>query len=171
MKTTASAVARTLRDKGQTARETALRELAMLQKDLAALEKILTGQRKAANFDLFDVVHGAFEIFRNAAVVLENEAILAGIEKETALGEAREFLERHGATLLTKPAGWHWISPKGEMRFLAKAAEIEKAAEALRAHVPGGKRGKARAAHSPAQPDGPDGADGAGPADQAATGG
>jgi hypothetical protein len=146
MKTTAAAVARTLRDKSDQARELALRELKMVQKDLATLEKILTGSRKAGDFALFDVVHGAFEIFRNASVALEHETLLADIEKETAVSQARDFLEKHGATLLTKPAGWHWISPKGEMRLLAKGTETEKAADALRAFLPGGRRGKAKAA-------------------------
>jgi hypothetical protein len=146
MKTTAAAISRALRDRSETAREMALRELKMLQKDLSTLEKILAGQRKAGDFALFDVVHGAFEIFRNASVALENETLLSEIEKETVLSQARDFLDRHGATLLTKPAGWHWISPKGEMRFLGKAAEIEKAAETLRGLMPGGRRGKAKAA-------------------------
>jgi hypothetical protein len=155
MKTTATAVARTLRDKSETARELALRELKMLQKDLATLEKILTGQRKAGDFALFDVVHGAFEIFRNASMVLENEGLLADIEKETAASQAREYLDRHGATLLTKPAGWHWISPKGEMRLLGRPLEAEKAAEALRALLPGTRRGKGKAAATAAGDDAP----------------
>jgi len=148
MKTTAAAIARTLRDKSDQARELALRELKMVQKDLATLEKILTGSRKAGDFALFDVVHGAFEIFRNASVALEHETLLIEIEKETAVSQAREFLEKHGAALLTKPAGWHWISPKGEMCLLAKAAETEKAADALRAFLPGGRRGKAKTAQA-----------------------
>ncbi len=146
MKTSAATVAKTLRDKSAIAREIALRELKILQKDLGLLERILSGSRKAGEFSLFDVVHGAFEIFRTASVVLENEALLADLEKETAKGAALEFLEKRGATLLTKPAGWHWISPRGEMRFLGKAAETEKAAEALRALLPGGRRAKSRPA-------------------------
>ena len=166
MMTTAAAVAKTLRDKSEQARELALRELKMLQKDLATLEKILTGSRKTGDFALFDVVHGAFEIFRNASVALDHETLLAGIEKETAAVQAREFLEKHGATLLTKPAGWHWISPKGEMRLLGKATETEKAADALRTLLPGGRRGKSKAA-APAEEIQPAGT----PADISADGG
>ncbi len=176
MKTTASAVAKTLRDRSGQARELALRELKLLQKDLSTLEKILTGNRKAGDFALFDVVHGAFEIFRNASAALEHESLLAGIEKETVVSQALEFLEKHGATLLTKPAGWHWISPKGEMRLLAAATEIEKAADTLRTFLPGGRRSKTKAAQAandaqaPGTPRGipADGADGAdGPRDPA----
>ncbi|MDQ7832179.1 MAG: hypothetical protein RDU30_10625 [Desulfovibrionaceae bacterium] len=166
MKTTAAAVAKTLRDRSGQARELALRELKLLQKDLSTLEKILTGNRKAGDFALFDVVHGAFEIFRNASVALEHESLLAGIEKETVVSQALEFLEKHGATLLTKPAGWHWISPKGEMRLLAAATEIEKAADTLRTFLPGGRRSKTKAAQTAGTPaDIP--ADGAGGADRA----
>ncbi|WP_176631400.1 hypothetical protein [Desulfolutivibrio sulfoxidireducens] len=155
MKTTVAVVAKTLREKNATAREIALRELKILQKDLGLLEKILTGGRKAGDFSLFDVVHGAFEIFRNASVVLDNELLLADLEKETVKTASLEFLERHGATLLTKPAGWHWISPKGEMRFLGKGTETEKAAEALRQLVPGGRRAKTRPAEPALAPDTP----------------
>ncbi len=89
------------------------------------------------------MVHGAFEIFRNASTVFEAETLSGDMEKAMGDALAGEYLEKHGAKLLKKPAGWHWISSKGEMHFLAKTAEIEAAAEKLKTLLPGGRRKKA----------------------------
>lgn len=141
-KNPSTAIFKAMKEKGDVSRELALRELKALSKDLAGLEQILTGKKKKGNFSLFDVVHGAFEIFRNASVVFETEVLAEEMEKSMGDALSEEFLEKHGASLLKKPAGWHWISPQGEMHFLGKADEMDKAAEKLAALVPGAKRGK-----------------------------
>ena len=89
-------------------------------------------------------MHGAFEIFRHAASVFEAEDLLAACARELDAAKALEYLQRHGANELVKPAGWHWISPRGEMHFLGKAEETEKAAEKLAALLQAGRRPKRR---------------------------
>ena len=148
-----AAVGKTLEERREAARDAALRELKALRGDLAVLEAVLSGRRKKGDFSLFDVAHGAFEIFRNAEAVFEADALLASVAVELEAVKALEFLEKHGATELVKPAGWHWISPRGEMHFLGKSEDAGKAAEKLAALLPGGKRGKRKDKAQP-EPDG-----------------
>mgnify|MGYP000894760920 CR=1 FL=1 len=156
-KNPSTAIFKAMKEKSDLSKEAALRELRALSKDIAALEQILTGKKKKGNFSLFDVIHGAFEIFRNASVVFETELLAGDMEKSMGGALAEEFLEKHGATLLKKPAGWHWISAQGEMHFLGKADEAEKAAEKLGDLVSGPKRGKKASKKTDAQTEAPAG--------------
>ncbi len=140
-----AAVGKALEQRRDAARDTALKELKALRADLAVLESVLSGKRKKADFSLFDVAHGAFEIFRTAAAVFEAEELLGSVAEELESVKSLEFLEKHGATELVKPAGWHWISPRGEMHFLGKVEETGKAAEKLAALLPGARRTRKRA--------------------------
>jgi hypothetical protein len=128
----AQGVARALDEKRARAVELALAEIKDLKGDLATLEKILQGKRKPGDFALYDVVHSAFEIFRNAQTFLDASDLLGSVEQEASRAEALGYLDRNKATLLKKPSGWHWISQKGEMHFLARENQPEKAAEKLR---------------------------------------
>ena len=141
---TAAAVGKTLEDRRDQAREAALKELKALRNDLNTLEAVLSGRRRKADFSPFDVVHGAFEIFRHAASVFDAEDMLATCARELDAAKALEYLQRHGANELVKPAGWHWISPRGEMHYLGKAEETDKAAEKLAGLIQSGKRPKRR---------------------------
>ena len=153
---TAAAVGKTLEDRREQARDAALKELKALRNDLNTLEAVLSGRRKKADFSPFDVVHGAFEIFRHAASVFEAEDLLAACARELEAAKALEYLQRHGANELVKPAGWHWISPRGEMHCLGKADETEKAAEKLAALLQAGRRPKRRDKTAEANGDGGD---------------
>jgi hypothetical protein len=124
-----------IRDRNDQARQTALEEIHELRKDLNLLERILTGKQKPGDYSPFDLAHSAFELFRAASFILDNEALAAGMEEEIARARAEDALARAGASLLTRPAGWHWISPAGEMHFLGKPGEVEKAAEKLAALI------------------------------------
>ena len=139
---TAAAVGKTLADRREQAREAALKELRALRGDLNTLEAVLTGKRKKADFSPFDVVHGAFEIFRHAASVFEAEDMLAACARELEAAKAQDYLQRHGANELVKPAGWHWISPRGEMHFLGKSDDADKAAAKLAELLQAGRRPK-----------------------------
>lgn len=139
---TAAAVGKTLADRREQAREAALKEVRALRGDLNALEAVLTGKRKKADFSPFDVVHGAFEIFRHAASVFEAEDMLAACARELEAAKAQDYLQRHGANELVKPAGWHWISPRGEMHFLGKSDDADKAAAKLAELLQAGRRPK-----------------------------
>ncbi len=130
-RSTAAAVGKTLEERRDAARDAALKELKALRADLTTLEAVLSGRRKASDISLFDVTHGALEIFRYAAAVFEADSLLAACSQELDAAKALEYLDRHGATELVKPAGWHWISPKGEMHCLGKAEEPVKAASKL----------------------------------------
>lgn len=141
---TTAAVGKTLEERRDLARDAALKELKALRGDLAVLEAVLTGRRKKGDFSLFDVIHGAFEIFRNASASFETEELLATCARELESAKALEYLQRHGASELVKPAGWHWISPRGEMHYLGKGEETEKAAEKLASLLQGGRRAKKR---------------------------
>ena len=139
---TTAVIGKTLEERREGARDAALKEMKALRADLAALEAVLTGKRKKGDFSLFDVIHGAFEIFRHAAASFEAEEMLEGCAREIESARALEYLQKHGATELVKPAGWHWISPRGEMHYLGKAEDTEKAAEKLAAVLQNGRRPK-----------------------------
>jgi len=141
-RTATAAVGKSLEARRDVARDAAIKELRALRNDMATLEAILAGRRKRGDFSLFDVAHGAFEIFRSAAAAFDAEDLLESLAEELDSVKALEFLDKHGATELVKPAGWHWISPRGEMHFLGKSGESVKAAEKLAALARGGKRGK-----------------------------
>jgi hypothetical protein len=144
-RTTAVAVGKTLEERRDAARDEALKELKALRTDLTTLEAVLLGRRKVAdNSLLFDVIHGALEIFRQTASVFDLESLLAACSQEIDAVKALEYLDRHGATELVKPAGWHWISPKGEMHCLGKADEPGKAAARLAEILQGGRRPRRR---------------------------
>lgn len=153
-RTTAAAVGKTLEDRRDATRDAALKEVKALRTDLATLEAVLTGRRKKADFSLFDVIHGALEIFRQAEASFEAERLLAECATEIEEIKALEFLDKHGATELVKPAGWHWISPKGEMHCLGKVEEPAKAAARLAELLQGTRRSRRKAAvEEPAAPD------------------
>ncbi|MGD9608541.1 MAG: hypothetical protein AB7U59_03930 [Desulfovibrionaceae bacterium] len=143
-RSTAAAVGKTLEERRDAARDAALKELKALRADLTTLEAVLSGRRKASDISLFDVTHGALEIFRYAAAVFEADSLLAACSQELDAAKALEYLDRHGATELVKPAGWHWISPKGEMHCLGKAEEPVKAASKLAEILQGGRRSRRR---------------------------
>ncbi|HKK33271.1 MAG TPA: hypothetical protein VJ934_06860 [Desulfomicrobiaceae bacterium] len=134
-------IVKVLEEKNDHAREMALQEIKALKADLTEVEKVLSGRKKSAQIALMDIVHGAFEVYRNAAVIFENESLMADMEVALEEGRFREYLEGKGAKLLTKPDGWHWFSPKGEMVFLGPAEETAKAAQKLKTRLSrGGKK-------------------------------
>lgn len=151
---TAAAVGKILEERRDAARDTALKELRALRSDLATLEAVLTGRRGKNDLSLFDVIHGAQEIFRQAAIVFDADALLAECAREIEEVKALEFLEKHGATELVKPAGWHWISPKGEMHCLGKVDEPDKAAAKLADLLRGGRTSRRREKTGAAEPGG-----------------
>jgi len=118
------------------ARELAKTEIQELKKDLGTLERILTGRKKEPDFPLIDIAHSAFEIFRTASIVLENEHLLSEMQGSVDVALAQDFLATNGATLLTEPEGWHYISPKGVMRFLAPADDPVGAAAKIKKYLP-----------------------------------
>ena len=123
-------VARTLSQRMDESAEEALIEIKDLKKDLAGLERALKS-KAVQEFPLLDIVHAAYEINRRAGDYFLCKSLLSEMDGETKLAEALALLERFGATKLKKPAGWHWISPKGEMHKLAPTADPIKAAAAL----------------------------------------
>ncbi|MFW5836724.1 MAG: hypothetical protein ACOCVM_01850 [Desulfovibrionaceae bacterium] len=127
----AAAVFKAISDKSEEARAAALYEVKNLKKDLATLERILSGKQKKMSVSPHDIVHGAFETFHHLCVLLENQKLAELMEQDLGEAKAHAFLERHGAALLKKPRGWHWISPDGEMHMLGKAEEPDKAAAKL----------------------------------------
>jgi len=134
-----------VRERSDRAREEALVEIEALQKDLAALTRILKGQIRQGDFSPFDIVHGAFEIFRASSFVFQNEELALAMAEETERAKAQDFLHSRGATLLSRPAGWHWISPKNEMHFLGKPGETDKAAARLARLIEPQPKGATRA--------------------------
>lgn len=126
-KPAADVVSKVIEHRGQSARTMALEELKELRKDLTALEKIMSGKRKVGDFALLDVVHSAMELYRTAAAALECDDLMATLEDECGAQLAASQLQELGATLLKKPAGWHWISPKGEMHMLGEKGDEIKA--------------------------------------------
>lgn len=136
--------AKVLQERMEQSRQVALHEVRELRKALADLEQFLTGKRKRPGPDMFDVVHSAFEIFRNSSALADYGKLLEDLGSEVDRSQALALLGAKGARLLTRPAGWHWINPKGEMHFLAKKDEPEKALDALGKLQSGGKPRKAR---------------------------
>ena len=147
-----TAVVRALTARSDKARALALQEVKQMKKDLAAAEKMLSGQAKPGTAAGFDLIHGALEISRHLFALAEHEALQESLSEALETARDEDYLAQAGAALLKKPAGWHWISPKGEMHFLAKPGETAKAAEALRnLRNPGRKKVK-----EPPQADAPE---------------
>ena len=84
---------------------------------------------------LMDISHGAFELFRTASIVLETDNLQVQLQQAAESGKDLEYLEKKGAILLTKPEGWHWFTPKGEMLFLAAPGETRLAAQKLQERI------------------------------------
>jgi hypothetical protein len=124
-------LAKTIKEQGDMARDMAIAELKDLKKDLLELEKALSTKKTPDQGLLMDISHGAFELFRTASIVLETDNLQIQLQTAVEEGKDLEYLERKGAMLLTKPEGWHWFSPKGEMLFLAAAGETRLAAQKL----------------------------------------
>ncbi len=122
---------KTLKEQGDQARDMAVAELKDLKKDLLELEKALSAKKTPDQGLLMDISHGAFELFRTASIVLETDTLQEQLHNALEEGRDLEYLERKGAMLLTKPEGWHWFSPKGEMLFLAGPGETHLAARKL----------------------------------------
>ncbi|BBD08614.1 hypothetical protein [Desulfovibrio ferrophilus] len=120
----------------ESAREIAQEEIKALKKDLTTLERILAGRKKDTEFPLIDIAHSAFEIFRTSSLVLENERLLGEMQEAVDQALAEDFLTSNGATLLTEPEGWHYISPKGVMRFLGAPDETIAAATKIKRYLP-----------------------------------
>ncbi len=144
----AAPVAKVLRERMEQSRQVALHEIREMRKALMDLEQFLNGKRKRPGADLFDLVHGAFELFRTSSALADYGKLLEEMGSEVDRSQTLALLEAKGARLLTRPAGWHWISPKGEMHFLAKKDEPEKALEALVKLQAGGKARKPKMAAS-----------------------
>lgn len=124
-------LAKTIKEQGDMARDMAIAELKDLKKDLLELEKALSTKKTPDQGLLMDISHGAFELFRTASIVLETDNLQVLLQGAVEEGRDLEYLERKGAILLTKPEGWHWFSPKGEMLFLAPAGDTHLAAQKL----------------------------------------
>jgi len=139
-------IVKVLQERKEQVRQVALHEIRELRKALIDLEQFLAGKRKRPGPDLFDVVHSAFEIFRTSSALADYGRLMEEMDSEVERSQALTFLEAKGAQLLMRPAGWHWISPKGEMHFLAKKNEPGKASEALAKLLAGGKQRRTRSA-------------------------
>ena len=122
---------KTLKDQGDQARDMAMAELKDLKKDLLELEKALIAKKTPDQGLLMDISHGAFELFRTASIVLETDTLQEQLHAALEEGRDLDYLEKKGAMLLSKPEGWHWFSPKGEMFFLAGPGETRLAAHKL----------------------------------------
>ncbi|MFP4071579.1 MAG: hypothetical protein ACLFTB_05980 [Desulfovibrionales bacterium] len=133
-KKTAVQTANRIEKWAEEAREMALTEIKDLKADVLVVERSLSGKRKKplSTAPLFDIIHGALEVYRHVSKVLESEELLAAMEDELGKAKERAYLEKCGAILLTKPEGWHWISPKGEMVLLGRGEELDKAAQKLK---------------------------------------
>lgn len=130
-KMTAAAVTNAIQEKSEEARKSALFEVKSLKKDLLNLEKILSSKKCILEDPAFDLVHGAFEIFRHTEIICQNYKLQEQIDESLEKASFKDFLDSKGARLLKKPEGWHWISPSGEMHFLASGNDTQAAAEVL----------------------------------------
>jgi len=128
-------LAKTIKEQGDMARDMAIAELKDLKKDLLELEKSLSTKKTPDQGLLMDISHGAFELFRTASIVLETDNLQVQLQQAVEEGKDLEYLERKGAILLTKPEGWHWFTPKGEMLFLAPAGDTRQAAQKLQDRI------------------------------------
>ncbi len=128
-------LAKTIKEQGDMARDMAIAELKDLKKDLLELEKALAAKKTPEQGLLMDISHGAFELFRTASIVLETDNLQVQLQQAVESGKDLEYLEKKGAILLTKPEGWHWFTPKGEMLFLAAPGETRLAAQKLQERI------------------------------------
>lgn len=134
-KLTAAAVTNAIQETSEEARKSALFEVKSLKKDLLKLEKTLSSKKCVLEDPAFDIVHSAFEIFRQTEVICQNYKLQEQIDESLEKSSFKEFLDSKGARLLKKPEGWHWISPNGEMHFLGPGNDTQGAAEKLESIV------------------------------------
>jgi hypothetical protein len=130
-KLTAAAVTNAIQEKSEEARKSALFEVKSLKKDLLNLEKVLSSKKCILEDPAFDIVHGAFEVFRHTEVICQNVKLQEQIDNSLEKASFKDFLDSKGARLLKKPEGWHWISPSGEMHYLGAPNDAQTAAETL----------------------------------------
>ncbi|NCC23766.1 MAG: hypothetical protein EOM25_01005 [Deltaproteobacteria bacterium] len=123
---------RVVTERAERARVLTLGEIKNLASDLKNLEKALTAKKAEPGVALLDIVQAALEIQRSASMVFEGQDLLREIEQGAAEALNVEYLESRGAQLLKEPKGWHWISPKGVMHFLAPAGSEDEAADDLK---------------------------------------
>ncbi|GAU09687.1 hypothetical protein [Desulfoplanes formicivorans] len=128
-------LARAIEAKNQEARALALEEIKALKKDLLDLEKVLAGKKKHTEMALMDITCGAFEVYKNAALIFQNMEMLEGLQQGREEAKMIDYMERRGARLLKKPEGWHWFSPQGEMVFLGEPDDPMAAGEKLKSLV------------------------------------
>ena len=126
-------LARSIEAKNTEATALALAEIRDLKKDLTEIEKVLAGKKKSTGIALMDVPCGAFEVYKNVALIFQNMEMLECLQQGREETKLVDYLDRRGARVLKKPEGWHWFSPQGEMVFLANPDEIPKAGEKLKA--------------------------------------
>ncbi len=129
-------VFKTLLETTENARSIARQEISELKKELTVLDRILSGRTKDNDYPLIDIPHSAFEIFRTASMVLENERMLTEMGDAVDRSLAEDFLLQQHAAALKEPEGWHWISPKGVMRYLGPVDDPIAAASKLKRYLP-----------------------------------
>jgi hypothetical protein len=119
-------------ERADRARDLALGEIKNLSRDLKALEKALTAKKAESEVALLDIVQSALEIHRSAGRFFDGQALQQDIETMAEDAKDLEYLEGKNARQLREPEGWHWISPKGVMHFLAPSGREKEAAVALK---------------------------------------
>ena len=137
-------LARTIEAKNEEAKGLALEEVKALKKDLLELEKVLAGKKKHTSIALMDITCGAFEVYKNAALIFQNMEMLEALQHGREEDKIGDYMERRGARLLKKPEGWHWFSPQGEMIFLGEPDDPVKAGNKLKSLVARKSKGTPR---------------------------
>ncbi len=148
-------LARSIEQKNEEATSLALAEIKDLKNDLVEIEKVLTGKKKNTKIALMDIPCGAFEVYKNVALIFQNMEMLASLGKGREEAKMVDYLERRGARLLKKPEGWHWFSPQGEMVLLGGPDETAQAGQKLKtllARKPKGSAAPRKKKAAPAVP-------------------
>ena len=138
-------LARNIEQKNEEATSLALAEIRDLKNDLVEIEKVLTGKKKGTKIALMDIPCGAFEVYKNVALIFQNMEMLDSLGKGREEAKIVDYLDRRGARLLKKPEGWHWFSPQGEMVFLGGPDDVFKAGQKLKTLLTRKARGKSTA--------------------------
>ena len=133
------AVLQKLERRAESSRQAALEEVRELRRELADLERYLSGKRKSTAVVTEDILRSAFDIHHHTDTFTELGSHAATMAADYRDEEAVEYLLSRGARQLKKD-GWLWTSSKEQTYVLDREGDPVKAEKKLRKLLASGKR-------------------------------
>ena len=135
------AVLQKLERRAESSRRAALEEVRELRRELADLERYLSGKRKSTAVVTEDILRSAFDIHHHTGTFTELGAQAGAMARDYHAEESTEYLLSRGARQERKD-GWLWTSSKNQTYVLDREGDPVKAEKKLRRLLSSGKRRK-----------------------------